>query len=255
MFRTRKYRRARFHAPEEAFVAVGLPKGRCLGSKSRYRDLHRRHFFVPNAYVFCRSAGLIWWGDLDLWVDARKTERVARMLRQRLYVLPEDRAARDAATVPFPEAQRRAVWHTGGLVRPDRRLIQRSGLDPHTLAFLVGVTRQRLSRLQRPYVVQQINQRLHELGNFFGPLTRHFGFRRWGDWFHAPHPALKQRSPLEVLRAEGTITPRELFAEIYSNEELLARYYSTVMGGLTLSIVAPIRTRWPIVERRHSRIP
>jgi hypothetical protein len=138
-------------------------------------------------------------------------------------------------------------------MRPDRGLIQRSGLNLHDLAFLVGVTRQRLSRLQRPYVVLQINGRLQDLEKFFGPLTRHFGFRRWGDWFHAPHAALKHRSPLEVLRAKGTIAPSELFAEIYSNERLLARYSSAAMGGLALSIAAKIRTDWPIVQRQRLR--
>lgn len=248
-----KFRRAARCAPEDAFVAAGLPKGRCLGSKSGYRALHHRHFFVPNAYVFCHSAGLIWWGDLDLWIDARKMEHVARALRQRLYVLSEGRAIRDSATMLFSDVQQRAVWHTGGPILPDRQLIRRSGLDLRTLAFLVGVTHQRFSRLQRPHIALQINQRLRDLENFFGPLTGYFGFRRWGDWVCAPHAALNGRSPLEALRTEGTITPGELFPEIYSNEKLLVRYSSVVMGGIALSIGTSIRTAWPMVERQAVR--
>ena len=247
-------RRMRENPQDRAFAAVGLPRGLCLGSKSAYRASRGRHFFVPNAYVFCQRLGLVWWGDLDILKHQPQLERVARALRSRLYVLPECRAVRDANNILFSEVEHRAIWHTGGRVRPDQRLIRASGLEPKELKMLLGVSGQRLNRPQHPYVALQINEKLRGLENFFGPLTRHYGFRKWGDWLRAPHPRLKGRSPFEILHAGGQIIPSEIFSEIYSDHKILRKYWQAVLCGICASLLTEVHTRWPIVERRKSSL-
>jgi hypothetical protein len=97
----------------EAFSAAGLPEGRCFGSKSGYRMANPGNEFVPNANVFCRKAGKIWWGDLDLTRDKPKLEAIARRLRMRLYVLYEFDGRFANAAQKHSTVVAQAIWKTG----------------------------------------------------------------------------------------------------------------------------------------------
>lgn len=235
----------------DVFASVGLPLGLCLGSKSGYRQSHRKHFFMPNANVFCRSHGKIWWGDLDLWRHAQQLERVARRLRCQLYVLQEMDGRFEQADQPFAEVSRRAVWHTGGKVRPVRRLIRNSGLNLAQLAVFAGVSRQRLASRQIPYIAQQINRRLSSIEEAFAPFTRHYGFKKWGHWFLAPHTALSGRSPFDAVRAGEAIARDKLFPEIFANDKLIEKFIPAMIAGMTVTFGGGISLRWPIHESRR----
>jgi hypothetical protein len=98
----------------DVFSAEALPVGRCFGSKSGYRSSHPGHKFIPNANVFCRTRGKIWWGDLDLTLDKPKLEAVARRLRMRLYVLFEYDGRFENADRKHSTVVAQAIWRTGG---------------------------------------------------------------------------------------------------------------------------------------------
>jgi hypothetical protein len=102
------------YALADAFSAQGLPVGLCLGSKSGYRLTHPGNQFVPNANVFCRKEGKIWWGDLDLARDRPKLEAIARKLRTRLYVLSESDGRFANADLQHSKVVSLAIWRTGG---------------------------------------------------------------------------------------------------------------------------------------------
>ncbi len=237
-------------AQTEVFASVGLPRGLCLGSKSGYRETHRRHFFVPNANVFCQPFGKVWWGDLDLWRHARQLERVARLLHCRLYVLPEHEGRFDKADAPFSEVQRHAVWHTGGRIRVDRRLIRRSGLSPALLASLTGVPVQRLMKAQLPFVTLQINRRLRLLEQFFGPFTRYYGFEKWGEWMSARNTKLDGATPLDVFRAGGCVKLDEVFPAVFKNPKVLPEFDKVMWRGLELQSYGEISLKWPRSSQR-----
>jgi len=97
----------------EAFGAEGLPVGRCFGSKSGYRFANPNNEFIPNANVFCRTKGKVWWGDLDLTRDRPKLETVAHKLRVRLYILAEFDGRFANADLQHTNVVRLAIWKTG----------------------------------------------------------------------------------------------------------------------------------------------
>lgn len=232
----------------DVFAAVGLPRGLCLGSKSGYRARHRRHYFIPNANVFCCRDGKVWWGDLDLWRHAEQLEQVARRLRCRLYVLYEFDGRFDNAELPFEEARRRAVWHTGGPVYPDRKAVTRSGLSLAQAAVLIGVSVQRLVRRQIPYISQQINRRLGTLEATFEPFARHYGHKKWGHWLLTSNPSLNGLTPIDALRAGQTIVFEKVFSEVYADDDLLAKLAPALIAALWLS--DRVSLEWPHVQRR-----
>lgn len=84
------------------FLSVGMPYGRCFGSKHAYARRNPGRYFVSNASIFTSEGTCIWRGDIDL---ASKTERTAladasRRLRRALYVLLET-ADLDAMPAPI----------------------------------------------------------------------------------------------------------------------------------------------------------
>jgi hypothetical protein len=99
---------------EGIFSKFGLAVGRCFGSKSGYRTANPGNEFVPNANVFCRTRGKIWWGDLDLILDRPKLEAVSRRLRMRLYVLSEYDGRFANAAQEHSKVLSQAIWKTGG---------------------------------------------------------------------------------------------------------------------------------------------
>jgi hypothetical protein len=65
------------------------PAGRLLAaSKSWYYDEHPDHEVVFNACVFDTQAVEIWFGDLDLTLDAPRLQELADLLGE-IYVTPE----------------------------------------------------------------------------------------------------------------------------------------------------------------------
>ncbi|MBC8002767.1 MAG: hypothetical protein H7X97_09280 [Opitutaceae bacterium] len=173
---------------------------------------------------------------------------MAKRLRCRLYVLYEFDGRFDNAELPFDEARRRAVWHTGGPVYPDRKAVLRSGLSLAQAARLMGVSVQRLARRQIPHISQQINRRLGTFESTFGPFIRHYGHKKWGHWFLAPNPRLKGLTPIDALRAGQTIVFEEVFQEVYADDDLLAKCAPALIAALCLS--DRVSLEWPHVQRR-----
>jgi len=97
---------------EVIFGRFGLSVGRCFGSKSAYRENNPGCIFIPNANVFCRTRGKVFWGDLDLARDKPALRRVAALLRCRLYVLWEFDGRFENADLRHQEVRRRALWNT-----------------------------------------------------------------------------------------------------------------------------------------------
>ncbi len=223
---------------ERVFREVHLPIGLNVGSKSAYRARHPQHVFVPNARLVDEQGELRWMGDLDLAVHRRRVERAARLLRCRLYVLPERMPGTADKNPTKSSIESEALWHTGGPVRVDAALIRRSGLRPRELALILGRPVRQLTRAQSSEVALHVARRIRGLARFFGPLTRHYGFRTWGAWMKTPIQRLDGRSPLEILSSGGSIVPSELFREIYETPALLARYWDAVVHGIGLTSLA-----------------
>jgi hypothetical protein len=190
-----------------AFEVQGLPMGRCFGSKSGYANAHPKHDFVPNANVFSKRGGKLWFGDLDLECDRPALERVARHLRCRLYVLSEHDGRFEEASRPHEAVVRDAVWHTGG---PSRipgmgRFLRGSGLRPGEAASLLKVSHERLSGPQEPKIALEIGRRLVQFEDVFRPIGSKPGHGKWGQWWTKPNEKLGGKSPLQVLKSGETL--------------------------------------------------
>jgi hypothetical protein len=218
----------------QAFEAQGLPMGRCFGSKTAYRNAHpKKCEFIPNANVFTRLGGKVWWGDLDLVRDKRALELVARRLRCRLYVLSEMDGRFEKAAKPHAEVVRDAVWHTGAPARipgigrfekaakphaevvrdavwhtgaPARipgigRFFRQSGLSPNEAAVLLKVSPRRLTGPQEPKIALEVGRRLGKLVDNFRPIGLKAGYGKWGHWWTKPNKKLGGKSPLQVLKS------------------------------------------------------
>lgn len=197
-----------------AFESQGLPMGRCFGSKSGYRNTHPKCDFVPNANVFTRRGGKVWFGDLDLERDMPALELVARRFRCRFYVLSEMDGRFEEATRPHAAVVRDAVWHTGG---PSRipgvgRFFRGSGLSLGEAAVLLKVSRGRLSGPQEPKTALEVGRRLRKFEETFRPIGSKAGHKKWGHWWTRPNKKLGGKSPFQVLRSDegldlGKIAP------------------------------------------------
>jgi hypothetical protein len=189
------------------FARNGLGSGRCFGSKSGYRNSHPQSVFIPNANVFSRKHGKIWWGDLDLHQDKAALERIAHQLRTRLYVLSEFDGRFEKAERPHAEVVNAAVWHTGGLVHVHgrREFLKRSGLSPAEAAFLLRLSRRRFHRRQKPKVALEIGRRMRSLEDTFIPIVSREGHRKWGFWWTRPNAKLGGRCPIRLLRSGETL--------------------------------------------------
>lgn len=198
----------------QAFKGHGLPMGRCFGSKSGYRNMHPNCDFIPNANVFIRRGGKVWFGDLDLERDRPALELVARHIRSRLYVLSEQEGRFGESTRPHAAVVRDAVWHTGG---PSRipglgQFLRGSGLSLGEAALLIRVSRRRLIGRQKPKTALEIGRRLKNFEEAFRPIGSKAGHRKWGHWWTRPNKKLSGKSPLQVLRSDegldlGKIAP------------------------------------------------
>jgi hypothetical protein len=186
------------------FESLGLKMGRCFSSKSAYANAHPRRDFIPNANVFTRVGGKVWWGDLDLLRDRQALEQVARRLRCRLYVLREHDGRLDEADEPHAAVDQVAVWHTGGPARVAGvgRFLRESGLSPREAARLLKVSRGRLSGPQAPKTALEVGRRLRRFEEVFRPIGRRAGFGKWGRWWTSPHRKLGGRSPLAAMKSK-----------------------------------------------------
>lgn len=186
-----------------AFESHGLPMGRCFGSKSLYQNTHPKCEFVPNANVFSRLGGKVWWGDLDLERDRRALERVARRLRCRLYVVSEHDGRFDEAVRPHTAVIRDAVWQTGGPARIPGigRFFRESGLSLGEAAVLLKVSPRRLSGPQEPKTALEVGRRLGKLVDNFRPIGLKAGYGKWGHWWTKPNKKLGGKSPLQILKS------------------------------------------------------
>jgi hypothetical protein len=185
----------------EVFCAGGLALGRCFGSKSGYREKHRRNYFIPNANVCAIQDGKLWWGDLDLYRDSAALEQVAGRLRRRLYVLEESAARFEQAGVQGEEVRRRARWCTGGRI-PVLGLtsfLRKSGLTLTQAALLLGRSRQRLRRRLRPEVALELNRDIRALDSWYSLFTKGRPRLKWGQWLLTPNRRLGGARPFDLV--------------------------------------------------------
>lgn len=67
------------------------PVGRLLsGSKSGYLENNPSHKVFFNGNIFNSGAWLLWYGDIDLNLDAEKLQKLANQLNECLYVTSEN---------------------------------------------------------------------------------------------------------------------------------------------------------------------
>jgi hypothetical protein len=97
------------------FRDVGLPFGRCVGSKSRYARANPKHVFVANACVLTKDGLCVWRGDLDLTIkaDLLGLADASRALNRKLFVMREP-FGNETAIVSRAWFERHAivsVWH------------------------------------------------------------------------------------------------------------------------------------------------
>jgi len=185
------------------FARNGLGLGRCFGGKSGYRSSHPRSIFIPNANVFSRKHGKIWWGDLDLHNDKAALEKIAQQLRTRLFVLCESDGRFEQAEKPHAEVIKTALWNTGGRAHvPGRRgFLKRSGLSPTEAAFLLRLSPGRFDRRLEPQVALEIARRMIRFEEIFAHIAAKEGYTKWGLWWTQPNAKLTGRSPIQVLRS------------------------------------------------------
>jgi hypothetical protein len=72
------------------FAKYRLVTGRMIsGSKSGYKERFPDHEVIFNANIVTKSRGKIWYGDIDLSIDAADLMGIAKELGESLYVLRE----------------------------------------------------------------------------------------------------------------------------------------------------------------------
>jgi hypothetical protein len=192
----------------KTFSECGLGFGRCLGSKSRYREVHPGNQFIPNANVFCRTRGKIWWGDLDLACDKPSLERSARRLRLRLYVLSEFEGRFENAERAHSQIKSDALWQTGGPIRiPGLRVAMReSGLSPTDVALLLNVSKRSLLGFHEPENALKMRRRIDELQRWIEIGLPDSWTGGWGRWLIRPNPILNGATPLQRLRRDKELS-------------------------------------------------
>lgn len=191
----------------KVFESQGLHLGRCFGSKSGYANTHPKRDFIPNANVFNKRNGKVWWGDLDLERDKPALEIIARRLRCRLYVLGEFEGRFENAAKAHAEIVRDAVWHTGGpsKIPGVRQFLRRSGLNYTEAAILLKVSRRRFNKPQQPKIALEIGRRIRVFENVFLPIVSNAGNMKSGCWWTQPNKKLSGKSPFQVLRSGETL--------------------------------------------------
>ena len=192
----------------EIFGKAGLSLGRCFGSKSGYMRFNPRAEFIPNANIFCRLHGKIWWGDLDLHSDQPALEKVAHRLRCRLYVLREYDGRFDNAEIPHETVISRAQWHTSGWIPIAglARIHRRSGLTLAQLAKLANIRRTRLTGRQPPKIALAAQRRLVEFDELFGEIATELGYKKWGQWWTTPKDSLGGQTPLAAISTGRSVS-------------------------------------------------
>lgn len=101
---------AAFHP---AFAAEELETGRMVSrSKSAYREKYPENEVYFNANVFSSSGEKIWYGDLDITLDAEKLERIAERLGEKLFVLREMDGRFENESLSEIKVMQRAVYTT-----------------------------------------------------------------------------------------------------------------------------------------------
>ena len=190
------------------FSECGLCFCRCFGSKSRYRDANPRNQFVPNANVFCRTRGKVWWGDLDLAGDKPALEEAAKRLRVRLYVLAEIDGRFENAEASHSEVICRALWHTGGPSRiPGFRLIMKeSRLSAADMALLLNISKRKVLGLHQPEAALKMRRRLDDLRRWIEIGLPESWSGGWGRWLTRPNPVLNGATPLQKLRRDKELS-------------------------------------------------
>ncbi len=96
-----------------AFEAEGLLTGRLLaGSKSAYREKHPENEVYFNANIFNSDGKKIWYGDLDLTLEAEKIDRIAEAMGEKLFVLREMDGRFENESLSEIKVMQRAIYTT-----------------------------------------------------------------------------------------------------------------------------------------------
>lgn len=93
------------------FYAHGFPLGRLIcGSKSAYTKRYPDHDVVFNANIITKKRGKIWYGDIDLTIDADKLNELSKELGETIYVLYENDCRFENENKPIDELIKLAKW-------------------------------------------------------------------------------------------------------------------------------------------------
>jgi hypothetical protein len=94
------------------------PKGRMFGSKGQYRHDHEDHLIVFNSNICTEDGQKIWYGDLDLTLDEPALLKIAKSLKQKIYVLYEQDARFENENAPKLEKATLVVDAEGSQLSP-----------------------------------------------------------------------------------------------------------------------------------------
>lgn len=95
-----------------------LPDARMIsGSKSSYSRQYPDHVVIFNANLCTRANGKIWYGDIDLTVDADKLLALRAQLGEDVFILYEMDARFENEAAPLLEKARACVTENGVEVR------------------------------------------------------------------------------------------------------------------------------------------
>lgn len=77
-------------AEKNIFEDNGLYQGRLIsGSKSGYRNRYPDHDILFNANIFIPSKGKVWYGDLDITLDAPVLQKICNEYNEEMIIVPE----------------------------------------------------------------------------------------------------------------------------------------------------------------------
>ena len=75
---------------QESFINHNYHNGRMIsGSKSFYREMNPDNTVYFNANIFTLEEGKIWYGDIDFTKDEEILNKIAKEIKQDLYIIRE----------------------------------------------------------------------------------------------------------------------------------------------------------------------
>jgi hypothetical protein len=102
-----------------------------------------------------------------------------------------------------------------------------------------------LIQRQLPHAVLEISRRIATWQKVMAPFAQRAGYTRWGAWLMASNPNLHRRSPMQVLRAGGTLNLADAAGDALNDLNFVREHESALISAILLQCPPPISFRWP----------